>query len=108
MGYGRTYIATRDHLIGVIPVGYADGLRRALSQGNWTVLVNGKQAPIIGNICMDMCMINLEGIEAKTGDEVEVFGDHNSIFEMAMNIKTIPYEIIAGISSRVHRVYVDE
>jgi alanine racemase len=108
IGYGRTYIATRDHLIGVIPVGYADGLRRALSQGNWSVLVNGKQAPIIGNICMDMCMINLEGIEAKTGDEVEVFGDHNSIFEMAMNIKTIPYEIIAGISSRVHRVYVDE
>lgn len=108
IGYGRTYIATHDHLIGIIPVGYADGLRRGLSQGNWSVLVNGKQAPIIGNICMDMCMVNLEGIDAKTGDEVEVFGDNNSIFEMAMNLKTIPYEIIAGISSRVHRVYVDE
>lgn len=108
IGYGRTYIATHEHLIGIIPVGYADGLRRGLSQGNWSVLVNGKQAPVIGNICMDMCMINLEGIEAKTGDEVEVFGDHNSIFEMAMNLKTIPYEIIAGISARVHRVYIDE
>ena len=108
VGYGRTYIATHDHLIGIIPVGYADGLRRGLSQGHWSVLVNGKYAPIIGNICMDMCMIDLEGINAKTGDEVEVFGDHNSIFEMAINLKTIPYEIIAGISSRVHRVYRDE
>lgn len=108
VGYGRTYIATRDQLIGIIPVGYADGLRRGLSQGHWSVLVNGKTAPIVGNICMDMCMIDLEGINAKTGDEVEVFGDHNSIFDMAMNLKTIPYEIIAGISSRVHRVYRDE
>jgi len=108
VGYGRTYMATHDHLIGIIPVGYADGLRRGLSQGNWSVLINGKQAPIIGNICMDMCMVNLEGIEAKTGDEAEVFGNTNSIFEMAENLKTIPYEIIAGMSSRVHRVYIDE
>lgn len=108
VGYGRTYMATHDHLIGIIPVGYADGLRRGLSQGNWSVLIKGKQAPIIGNICMDMCMVNLEGIDAKTGDEVEVFGDTNSIFEMALNLKTIPYEIIAGISARVHRVYMDE
>lgn len=108
VGYGRTYLATKDHLMGVIPVGYADGLRRGLSQGNWSVIVKGKKAPIIGNICMDMCMINLEDIDAEVGDEVEIFGDNNSIFEMASNLKTIPYEIIAGISSRVHRVYVDE
>ncbi|MBK9190426.1 MAG: alanine racemase [Crocinitomicaceae bacterium] len=108
VGYGRTYIATHDHKIGIIPVGYADGLRRGLSQQNWSVIVNGKAAPIIGNICMDMCMINLEGIDASVGDEVEVFGDSNSIFEMAMNLKTIPYEIISSISSRVHRVYTDE
>lgn len=108
VGYGRTYIATKDHLIAVIPVGYADGLRRGLSGGNWQVIVQGKAAPIIGNICMDMCMINLDGIDAKTGDEVVVFGENNSIFDMAENLRTIPYEIIAGISSRVHRVYVDE
>ena len=57
---------------------------------------------------MDMCMINLEGINAKTGDDVLIFGDDNSIFDMATNLKTIPYEIIGGISSRVHRVYIDE
>lgn len=108
VGYGRTYIATHNHKIGIIPVGYADGLRRGLSQENWSVIVKGKSAPIIGNICMDMCMINLEGIDAEVGDEVEVFGDTNSIFEMAMNLKTIPYEIISSISSRVHRVYTDE
>ena len=108
VGYGRTYIATHDHRIGIIPVGYADGLRRGLSQGNWQVIINGKKAPIVGNICMDMCMINLEGINAKTGDDVLIFGDDNSIFDMATNLKTIPYEIIGGISSRVHRVYIDE
>ena len=108
VGYGRTYIATHDHRIGIIPVGYADGLRRGLSQGNWQVIINGKKAPIVGNICTDMCMINLEGINAKTGDDVLIFGDDNSIFDMATNLKTIPYEIIGGISSRVHRVYIDE
>ena len=108
VGYGRNYNATHDHPIGIIPVGYADGLRRGLSEGRWSVIVNGKHAPIIGNICMDMCMINLEGINAKTGDEVEIFGNENSIFDMAENLYTIPYEIIAGISTRVHRVYLEE
>ena len=108
VGYGRNYNATHDHPIGIIPVGYADGLRRGLSQGKWSVIIHGKKAPIIGNICMDMCMINLEGIPARVGDEVEVFGSENSVFEMAENLYTIPYEIIAGISSRVHRVYVEE
>jgi Alr-MurF fusion protein len=108
VGYGRNYNATHDHNIGIIPVGYADGLRRGLSQGKWCVIVHGKKAPIVGNICMDMCMIDLDGIDARTGDEVEVFGNENPIFEMAENVSTIPYEIIAGISSRVHRVYVEE
>jgi len=108
VGYGRNYNATHNHPVGIIPVGYADGLRRGLSQGKWSVLINGKQAPIVGNICMDMCMINLEGINAKVGDEVQVFGNENSIFEMASSVNTIPYEIIAGISTRVHRVYIEE
>ena len=108
VGYGRNYNATHDHAIGIIPVGYADGLRRGLSQGKWSVLINGKQAPIVGNICMDMCMINLEGITSKVGDQVQVFGNENSIFDMASSVNTIPYEIIAGISTRVHRVYIEE
>lgn len=107
LGYGRAFIASQPTTIGIIPVGYADGLRRGLSNGQWQVIVNGKAAPIIGNICMDMCMINLSEIEASVGDRVQVFGKENPIFEMAKNLGTIPYEIISSISSRVHRVYLD-
>ncbi|MCB9224511.1 MAG: alanine racemase [Crocinitomicaceae bacterium] len=107
VGYGRAYMAEKNITIGVIPVGYADGLRRGLSQGNWSVKVNGNSATVIGNICMDMCMIDLTNIPAKVGDKVQIFGDDNTIFEMAKHLYTIPYEIISGISSRVHRVYLD-
>lgn len=106
VGYGRTFVATESIKIGIVPIGYADGLRRGLSQGKWGMIINGKKAPIIGSICMDMCMVDLRGIDCKEHDEVEVFGDRNSIFDMAKEIYTIPYEIIAGISSRVHRVYL--
>jgi alanine racemase len=107
VGYGRTFIANSNTRIGIIPVGYADGLRRGLSRGNWSVIHNGKPLKIIGNICMDMCMIDLTGIDANVGDKIQIFGNENTIFEMAKNLYTIPYEIIAGISSRVHRVYLD-
>jgi len=106
VGYGRTFVATESIKIGIVPIGYADGLRRGLSQGKWGMIINGKKAPIIGSVCMDMCMVDLRGIDCKEHDEVEVFGDRNSIFDMAKEIYTIPYEIIAGISSRVHRVYL--
>jgi len=105
VGYGRTYIATKKTKIAIIPVGYADGLRRELSQGKWQLIINNQQAPIIGNICMDMCMIDISNINCKVGDEVEIFGDSNSVFKMADTLKTIPYEIISSISNRVHRVY---
>ncbi len=107
IGYGRTYIAEEEQLIGIVPIGYADGLRRSLSSGIWSVIVNGQRAPIIGNICMDMCMIDLRGIDAKRGDDVQIFGAGNTIFEMAMALNSIPYEIISAISSRVHRVYLE-
>lgn len=108
VGYGRTFIADEPTTIGIIPVGYADGLRRELSRGGWQVLINGQKAPILGNVCMDMCMVNLKGIEAKVGDEVQLFGTENSIFDMARELRTIPYEIISSVSSRVHRVYIEE
>jgi Alr-MurF fusion protein len=107
LGYGRAFFAHEHTVIAVIPVGYADGLRRGLSKGNWYVIVNGKKAPIIGTICMDMCMINITEIEASVGDRVQIFGKENPIFEMAENLYTIPYEVISSISSRVHRVYLD-
>ena len=107
LGYGRTYVAGAPTQIAIIPVGYADGLRRGLSQGNWSMLINGKEAPVIGTICMDMCMVDITEIEASVGDRVQIFGNGNSIFEMARNLYTIPYEIISTISSRVHKVYLD-
>lgn len=106
VGYGRAFVATESIKIGIIPIGYADGLRRGLSQGKWKMVINGKKAPIIGSVCMDMCMVDLRGIDAQENDLVEVFGQENSIFDMAKELYSIPYEIIAGISSRVHRVYL--
>jgi alanine racemase len=106
VGYGRSYMATKQTRIGIVPVGYADGLSRSLSQGNWNFLLNGQAVPIIGNICMDMCMIDISGLEASVGDQLQIFGVGNSIFEMAEILDTIPYEIISGISTRVHRVYL--
>ena len=107
LGYGRSYIANKSTTVGIIPVGYADGLRRGLSRGNWHIIVNEKKAKILGNVCMDMCMIDLTEIEAGVGDKVQIFGEGNTIFQMAKNLYTIPYEIISSISSRVHRVYTD-
>lgn len=108
VGYGRNYKATTDREIAVVPVGYADGLRRALGNGNWSVVVNGKKALIVGNICMDMCMIDVTDIKTHVGDKVEIFGHQISLFDMADELNTIPYEIISSISTRIHRVYIEE
>ena len=108
VGYGRAFIAKTNTLIGIIPVGYADGLRRSLGNQNWYVLIKGKRYPIIGNICMDMCMVDLGIDEFKEGDEVQLFGSENSIFEMSKILNTIPYEIISSISARVQRVYIED
>jgi alanine racemase len=105
VGYGRAYIAPKKTKIAIIPVGYADGLRRELSQGKWELIINNQSAPIIGNICMDMCMIDISNLNCNVGDDVEIFGNSNSIFKMAIILNTIPYEIISSISGRVHRVY---
>ncbi|MBP7262528.1 MAG: bifunctional UDP-N-acetylmuramoyl-tripeptide:D-alanyl-D-alanine ligase/alanine racemase, partial [Bacteroidia bacterium] len=83
-------------------------LDRGLSNGNGHMLVNGKPAPIVGNICMDMTMLDVSRIDCKEGDEVLVFGKDLPITELAKNIDTIPYEILTGISQRVRRVYFQE
>lgn len=108
VGYGRKGILTRDSLIGIIPVGYSDGLDRRLSNGVGKVIINQQSAPIIGNVCMDMCMIDLTDIDAAEKDEVVIFGDGFPITEMAKILDTIPYEIMTSISKRVKRVYLME
>ncbi|TXB64676.1 alanine racemase [Vicingus serpentipes] len=105
VGYGRAGKATKELSIATIPLGYADGLNRRLSNGNWSMMVNGKKAPIIGNICMDMLMLDVTGIECKAGDNVVVFGKDNTIVEMAEKLETIPYEILTTISPRVNRIF---
>lgn len=108
IGYGRNYIAPKEIKMGVIPIGYADGLDRKLGNGNFSVSVKGIQAPILGTICMDMCMINLTDIPCSEGDEVIIFSDAFTINSIAEKLDTISYEIITKISSRVKRIYFQE
>ena len=108
VGYNRSWTADEPKTIGIIPVGYADGLNRRLSNGNGKIFIRGKAAPIIGNVCMDMCMVDLSGIEAKEGEDVIIFGKENPITDLAKNLGTIPYEILTNISRRVKRVYYFE
>lgn len=105
IGYGRKGIAVQDTKIATIAIGYADGFLRAFSNGKISLLVNGKSAPVIGNICMDMCMLDITGIDAKEGDEVIIFGENPSVKQLADAIDTIPYEILTNISNRVSRVF---
>lgn len=105
IGYSRNGILERDSKIATLPVGYGDGFRRKLGNKLAKVFVNGEYAPVIGNICMDMCMIDITDIEAKEGDEVIIFGEPVSILELAEKLDTIPYEILTSIDRRVKRTY---
>lgn len=109
VGYGRRGETHRPTTIATVPVGYADGLDRRLSRGKWSMLLHGRPAPIIGNVCMDTCMIDITGIDAAEGDEVVIFGPEGAdAAKMAEILETIPYEILTGISARVRRIYTKE
>jgi Alr-MurF fusion protein len=108
IGYGRKGRATEKMKIATIAIGYADGYSRAFSQGTGKVLVNGKRVPVIGNVCMDMTMIDITNTDAREGDEVILFGKDLSIYEVASMINTIPYEILTSTSERVKRVFWTE
>lgn len=108
IGYSRMSYVKRDSRIAIIPIGYADGLDRHFSNGGGEVSVNGKRCPIIGNICMDACMIDVTDIEANEGDTVIIFGEELPVNELSDRLKTIPYEILTSISPRVKRVYYRE
>ena len=108
VGYSRRGVLTRDSVIAAIPIGYADGLNRHLGRGKCYCLVNGKPAPYVGNICMDVAMIDVTDIDCREGDTVEIFGDHLPVTVLSDAIGTIPYEILTGISNRVKRVYFQD
>ena len=108
IGYGRNGVLDYDSRIAIIPVGYADGLDRRLGNGNGKLLINGRFAPIVGNVCMDMCMADVTGIKAEEGDPVTVFGEEYPVSEIAEDCGTIPYEILTGIGRRVKRLYFSE
>jgi alanine racemase len=110
VGYNRRGVITRPSRIATIPIGYADGLNRALGNGRWSPLVAGEPAPTVGNICMDSCMIDITGIDASEGDEVVIFSaaGGNTVEDMARVLGTIPYEILTTVSARVKRIYIKE
>lgn len=108
IGYNRHGRALRDMRIGIVPIGYADGLSRLLGNGNGKFYVNGQQVPIVGDICMDMCMLDLTDVEAQEGDVVVIFDAEHSINDIAKACQTIPYEVMTRISQRVKRVYYQE
>lgn len=108
IGYSRKGVIERKSKIGVVPIGYADGLKRQLGNGKACFYVNGKATPIIGNICMDMCMIDLTGIECKEDDIAILFNEDYPVERLAEACNTIPYEILTSISQRVKRIYYQE
>lgn len=108
VGYNRKGKIEKETKIATIPIGYADGFSRKLGNGNITVLVNNIPCKTIGNICMDMCMIDVTNVSCNEGDEVIVFNNVEQLMKISLAMDTIPYEVLTSISSRVKRVYVQE
>lgn len=108
IGYGRRGKADADIKIAIVPIGYADGYLRAFGNGTGRMQVNGRMVPTIGNICMDMTMLDLSNVDAKVGDPVIIFGSRPTVKDLADAINTIPYEIMTNVGERVRRVFQSE
>jgi len=108
VGYGRAGVAEDDMVLAIVPVGYADGLNRRLSNGRGRLWVKNHQVPLVGNISMDMCAIDVTGLDVKEGDEVVIFGEELPVTSMAKDLETIPYEVFTAVSQRVKRIYYQE
>ena len=108
VGYSRKGTIEHDSVIAAIPIGYADGLNRHLGNRHCYCLVNGQKAEYVGNICMDVAMIDVTGIDCHEGDQVEIFGEHLPVTVLSDITDTIPYEILTGVSNRVKRVYFQD
>ena len=107
VGYSRTFKATKSTKIAIIPVGYADGFKRGLSNGKGGVYIDGKYCPTVGRVCMDMIMVDVTNLTVKEGDSVEIIGMNQTLDKLAESLQTIPYEVLTSISKRVHRVYLE-
>lgn len=108
VGYGCRWRAERPSRIAIITIGYADGLYRSLGHGRGHVLVNGKEVPVIGSVCMDMCFIDVTDVDCQEGDRVVIFGEGTLLQRNAEAAGTIPYELLTAVSPRVKRVYYHE
>jgi len=108
IGYGRTFTSNQEMKIAVLPIGYADGFRRSLSNGKGHVFINGKTCPVVGRICMDVSMVDVTGVSVQEGDEAIVFNGEHSILDYANACDTIAYEVLTGIPQRVKRIIVNE
>ena len=108
VGYGRRFMADKTTKIATIPIGYADGIRRSWGNEVGYVVINGKEAKIVGSVCMDMLMVDVTEIDCKEGQSVIIFGENPTVNLMAKALNTIPYEILTGISQRVKRVFFRE
>lgn len=108
VGYSRKGVLARDSRIAALPIGYADGLNRRLGNGRGYCIVNGQKAPYVGNICMDVCMIDVTDIDCYEGDSVEIFGPNLPVTTIAEWLETIPYEVLTSVSERIKRVYYSD
>lgn len=109
IGYGRRGVLKRRSLVATVPVGYADGVNRHMGCGRCSFDVNGVKAPILGSICMDICMIDVTDVPGvKVGDSVVIFGPENPVTDLARSLDTIPYELLTAVSPRVRRIYYRE
>lgn len=106
IGYGRSFKAENEMRIATLRVGYADGFRRSLSNGIGSVVVNNRLCKVVGNVCMDMTMINVTNVDCEAGDEVEIIGDNIDMLSFAEKLNTIPYEVMTSINKRVSRIYL--
>ena len=108
VGYGRTFIAQKEMRIAIIPIGYADGFKRSLSNGVGAVFIDNQRCPVVGRVCMDMIMVDLGELKIHSYTKVEIIGSNQSLTQFAKDCHTIPYEILTSISPRVHRSYSEE
>jgi len=108
IGYGCADVSDKDRDIAILPVGYADGLSRKLGNGIGNLFIKNTRVPLIGNVCMDMCMADITALNASEGDEAEIFGDNLRVEEIAEKCETIPYEILTSIPLRVKRIFYRE
>ncbi len=108
VGYSRRFIAEKETKIAIIPVGYADGFKRNLSLGKGGMYVSGKFCPVVGNVCMDMTMIDVSEVDCEEGTRVEIIGEFQKIEDLASAMQTIPYEVLTSMSKRLQRIYVEE